>query len=222
MSENKNTTIAQDELVAELVKYYNLTPDQIGFDGEKLEPIFDFDALCTLREKLTDFKCVDVSRVSFNLETKEATATCIIVNAKGQEITVSDFAQFNESLFDGSTIQNSIQAKRIARARAMRSGIRAAGVNLMQAHRHYLETGETLDVSPINPRLNIYAENHKIAAEIGFIVGGDKTEYEKHIAQMFDGRTSSKDLNDIELGQLRISLRAIRRVRQATLTAKAA
>ncbi len=222
MSENKKTTIAQDELVNELVDTYNLSPEQIGFDGEKLDPILDFDALCVMREKLTNFKSVDVSRITADQDTRSVEAVCVIVTANDRTISVSDFAQHNEIMPDGERVTETIQLKRLARARAMRSGIRAAGVNLMKAHKHFIETGDTLDVQPINPRLNIYAENHAIAAEIGFIVGTDKSEYEKHIAQMFDGRTSSKDLNDIELGQLRISLRAIRRVQTAALAAKAA
>lgn len=210
MSDRKKTTIAQEELINELVQTYGLDPEQIGFDGESLEPILDFEALCVLRERLTNFKCVDVSRVSFDQEAGEATATCIIANAEGREITVSDFAQIGEAMPDGSKVSTSIQAKRLARARAMRSGIRAAGVNLMKAHKYFIEHGNTLDFQPIDVRETMRKELHALAGEIGFINGSDRSKYEKHIAELFDGRTSSSDLNDIERGQLRVSLRAIR------------
>lgn len=214
MSE-KQLTFAQDELKQELMETYGLSPEQISFDGENIDSILDFEALCALREKLTNFKSVDVSCVTANDAGTEAEAICVVVTAENRTVTVSDFAQYGELMPDGSQIQNSMSLKRLARARAMRSGIRAAGVNLMKAHKHYLETGDTLDFQPIDPRVNAYKELHAVAAKIGLITGADKSEYQKFIGETFDGRQSAKDLDDLELQRLLVTFRAMARVQTA-------
>lgn len=217
MSEQKLTT-EQAELQNQFVATYGLSPEQISFEGEKLEPIFDFEALSLLREKLTSFESVDVSQVSFHPDDQSAEAVCDIFTDQQRRIVVSDFAQIGELMPDGKNIETAMQAKRVARARAMRSGIRAAGVNLLKAHQLYLE-GKPLNFEPVDPRLNRIKEIHKLAGDIGFIVAGDKSDYQKHIAEMFDGRTTCRDLDDIELQKLVVSLRAIRRVQQAAFAA---
>jgi len=218
MSEKK-LTLDQKELSKQFFDTYGLSPEQISFDGEKLEPIFDFEALSVLREKLTNFKSVDVSQVTFNLEDNSAEAICAIFTNSDRTITVSDFAQIGELMPDGNKIESVTQAKRVARARAMRTGIRAAGVNLLKAHQLYLE-GKPLDFEPVDPRANRIKEAHAIASEIGFIRGNDKSAYQNHISELFDGRTSSKELDDIELQKFIVSLRALRRVQQAAIAAQ--
>jgi hypothetical protein len=218
MQEEKKLTLNQLELQKQFVETYGLSPEQISFEGEKPEPIFDFEALSLLREKLTNFETVDVSQVTFKSDDNSAEAVCDIITDQQRRIVVSDFAQIGELMPDGSRIETAMQAKRVARARAMRSGIRAAGVNLLRAHQLYLE-GKPLNTEPVDPRINRIKEIHVIAGEIGFIVGSDKTDYQNHIAEMFDGRTSAADLDDIELQKLVVSLRAIRRVQQVALAA---
>jgi hypothetical protein len=217
MSEQKLTK-EQLELQNQFVTTYGLSPEQISFEGEKLEPIFDFEALSLLREKLTNFESIDVSQVSFNADDNSAEAVCDIFTDQQRRIVVSDFAQIGELMPDGGRIESPMQAKRVARARAMRSGIRAAGVNLLRAHQLYLE-GKPLSFEPVDPRANRVKEIHALAGDIGFIVRGDKTDYQKHIAEMFDGRTSTEELDDIELQKLAVSLRAMRRVQQAAFAA---
>lgn len=219
MSENnKKYTPEQLQLAREFVDGYGISLEQISFEAEKLEPIFDFEALCLLREKLTRFHSVDTTRSNFNAETNEAEVICSIINESGRIITCSDFAQIGELMPDGSKVETSMQAKRLARARAMRSAIRQAGVNLLKAHKNYLESGEVLDFRPVDPRISKTKELHVLAEQLGFIVktndGIDKTEYQKFIAETYDGRTSSKDLDDIELQRLIITFRAMRRLQK--------
>lgn len=213
----------QQRLTNEFTETYGLSANQISFDGEKEEPIFDFEALCILREKLTKFHSVDTSRTSFNQETNEAEAICSIMNQNGHLITVSDFAQLWELMPDGTKIENSMQAKRVARARAMRSGIRQAGVNILKAHQNYLESGEVLNFRPVDPRIAKTKECHVLAEKLGLTVktdeGIDKSEYQKFIAETYDGRTSSKDLDDLELQRLIITFRAMLRLNNAVAKA---
>jgi hypothetical protein len=206
LEQNRNT------LVQEFVTTYGISEKQISFEFNSAEPIFDFDAICLLRERLTNFQAVDVSRVSFNEAEQSAEAICTITQANGRPITISDFAQMGEIMPDGTTIQNSIQAKRVARARAMRSGIRAAGVDLLKAHKNYLENGDFLDFTPIDPRANRVKEIHALAEELGLIVGKDKEAYQEYIGEKFDGRTSTNDLDDLELQKLATDLRALKRL----------
>ncbi|MBS1793383.1 MAG: hypothetical protein JSS81_05990 [Acidobacteria bacterium] len=211
MKNQLKLTTDQNKLVAEFVTNYGLSEEQIIFDGTGLEPIFDFEALSVLRERLTDFQSVDVSDVVWNPADNSAQAKCTIITAAGRQVVVSDFAEIGESLPDNSKVESSLGAKRLARARAMRSGIRAAGVNLLKAHRRFLETGRIGEAEPVDPRLNKIREIHALAGEIGFIKGTDRTAYESHLAEMFEGRTSSRDLSDFELQRFVVSLRAIRR-----------
>lgn len=210
----KKLTLEQSELVREFASHYGLLEEQIGFDGEKPDPIFDFDAICLLREKLTDFKAVDASAVEYDEQKKEAQAVCVILLQNGNTVTVSDFAELGEPMPDGSLIQNSIKAKRVARARAMRTGIRACGVNLLQAHRAFVETGKIPQSAPVDPRISKIKEVHLLAGKLDLIVGTEKEEYQRFLAQLFDGRVSCNDLDDIELQRLLISLRAMNRLRK--------
>jgi hypothetical protein len=215
----KTFTLEQSNLVKDFIELYGLSEEQISFDGETIEPIFDFEALCVLREKLTRFQSVDTSKTLFNQETNEAECVCTIITQNNLPVSVSDFAQIGEMMPDGKRIENSMQAKRVARARAMRSGIRAAGVNLLKAHKSYVESCDILDFKPVDPRIAKRKEVHVLAKELGLIKDEDKSEYQKFIAETYDGRTSSNDLEEKELQRLIVTFRAMRRLQNVSLAA---
>lgn len=219
---NSWKTLQQEDLAKEFINAYALSPEQISFEGEKPEPIFDFEALCVLREKLTDFQSVDTSNISFYEAEKEAQCVCEIVTAEGRKISIVDFAVINEPMPDGTKIETPIQAKRVARARAMRTGIRAAGVNIVKAHQEFVRTGKKLTSEPVDLKTKQTQEIHILAAELGLINGSDKSEYEKFLAETFEGRTSSSDLDDIERQRLLVIFRAMRRLNNASQLPNAA
>lgn len=213
----KTLTTEQKQIQDEFVSTYGFDPEQVAFEGNKVEPIFDFEALCLLRERLTDFTEVRITRGDF--ADPVASAVCEITTSQNRKIVVCDFAQVGEVLHDGNAISGPLDALRVARARAMRTGIRAAGVNLLKAHRYLIDTGTAPTYSPVDPRTPRVREIHVLANECGLITADGRDQYEDMIAGMFDGRTSSRDLDDLELHRLVVSLRAIRRVQLAQIAA---
>ena len=222
MPERNVLTIAQDDLVKELIETYGLEAEQIGFEGDDANPILDYEALCVMRINLTDFQDVQISEPVINIEQKSVSVKCTITLRDSRTVNVSEDVALGDPKPDGKLIETIREAKVFARARAMRFAIRTAGVNLMRAHRDFMKTGKVATASPVDPRTPIYQEVHLLAAKLGFIQGKDKSAYEGYIAEMFEGRTSSKDLNDIELQKLLVSFRSFARLKRSEITAEQA
>lgn len=201
---SKNLTLEQKNIVAEFVQHHGLEARQISFDGDSLEPIFDYEALNYLRFKLTDIESTAPQIEERNEITGFVTARCVVVLPCGRSSSDLGTAQVNEKLHDGSHIENLLEAQNVAIARALRRAIRSVGVNLFKAHREWLETGQPV-TAEVDPEFvsAIGKEIHKLANEWGHISGRDKTKYQEFIERMFGaGKRSTLDLNDIEKSQL--------------------
>ncbi len=194
----------QSELVAEFVATYNLSEEQISFDGNSTEPIFDYEALNVLRLRLTDLQDTDPWIAERNETLGIVTAKCTVTLADGRTASDLGSAQLGEVMPDGGKIENFIQAQNVALARALRRGIRSAGVNLLKAHKQFLQTGEIVSGAADEETLSkIGREIHALAAEWGHIKGKDKSDYQSFIENVFGtGKRSTLDLNDIEKSQL--------------------
>lgn len=194
---------------------HGLQPEQISFDGEDLNPIFDYEAVSFLCLKLTDIKDID-SRISTRQADETqflSTAVCQVTLPDGRSRTVQDSAAIGEELGNGVKIENVRQADSTAMNRAVRRGIRSVGVNLYNAHKKFKETGEIVSGQsiPANPRSAALSELHALAGECGLIFNGDRSKYEKFIADSYEGQTSSEQLNDLDFQRLLIQLRAMAR-----------
>lgn len=213
MSKNlpKNLTADQQQLVKELTETHGLDASQISFEGEELNPIFDYEALSLLSLKLTDIQDIDVSIV--DRSDQVVTARCIVQLSDNRTRRVEDTAHLGEILADGSRVESDRLAEHLAMSRATRRGIRAVGVNLFNAHKKFMETGEVQSGhTDHDPRYTHYQEINVLAAKLGLKKGSDRAEYEKLLAANFDGRTSAKDLDDIELQKLKTMLRSFARL----------
>jgi hypothetical protein len=211
MSEEKRYSLNQLDLVKDLCETHGLQPEQISFDGDDLNPIFDYEAISLLSLRLSDIRSIDCSRITRD-GSGRSTCECTVTLPDGRSRTVSETAEIGEELGSGTKIGDSRLADSVARSRASRLGIRSVGVNLYNAHKRFKETGQIAAGTTDNdPRAAKGAELHALAAECGLIKGSDRSRYEAFIAESFDGATSSKDLNDIDLQRLLNQLRAMAR-----------
>lgn len=215
---DKKLSPEQTSIRAEFVAHYHLEAAQISFDGDSAQPIFDYEALCALSLVLTDFQDITVGEPEID-EAGYVLAKCSVVLKDGRTRSIYDSAFIGETLPDGKKIETRRLAEQVARARAMRTGIRTAGVNLLRAHRQFVIDGMIGELETVNPLVNLRKEIHALAIELGLIKGKDKAAYQFFIAEQFDGRDSSSDLDETELRRLAITLRAMRRVNRAAAAA---
>lgn len=216
MTQRKILTLEQRQLTEEFINTYDFSPEQISFEGTSPEPIFDYEALNVLRLRITDIQTADVEIVERNMQLGIVSAKCTVYLPDGRsanDIGSAMFPTFNEEgnlktegeiMPDGSRLGNLIQAQNVALSRALRRAIRAAGINLLKAHKQFIQNGQVTNAevdeefqSPIGKEI------HKLAGEWGHIKGKDKTAYQDFIESVFGtGNRSTLDLNDIQRSQL--------------------
>jgi hypothetical protein len=208
-------TAAQYALIQELCDVHGLQADQISFDGSELNPIFDYEAVCALSLKLTDIADIKSRMLEPTTEpfgsgqVRISNAECTVTLPDGRTRTCVDSAQLGETVA-GRIYDTPRKADGLAQNRSVRRGIRSVGVDLYEAHRKFMDTGElAAGHTDHDPRLPNYREIHVLGTELGLIVDGDKTGYRRMMGEMFDGVTSSKELNDIQLRQFLVGLRAM-------------
>lgn len=214
--QKKLLTIEQKQIVDEFVRTYGLDESQISFEGSNAQPIFDYEALNTLRLKLTDIQSVEFQPPQFDANHGIVTVSCLVTLPDGRTTQPLDSAVIGETMPDGGDIENYRQAQNVAQARALRRGIRSVGVNLLRAHEQFKTTGKVASGEPISQEDAERKEIQTLARELGLKTGSGKNEnreeYVKFLAEQFDGRTSTKELTDAERSRLRITLRAMKRV----------
>lgn len=220
-------TEKQQQIVNEFVQHHGLEPDQISFEGAETTPILDYEAISALSLKLTDITDIDVSIVERAGEI--ITARCIVTLPDGRTRRVEETAYAAEKLPNGGVIDSQRLCEQVALSRATRRGIRAVGINLYNAHKKFMETGEIVaGHTKHDPRYSDYLEIHVLAYKLGLkkkvTVDGkmveDRAEYERTLAEQFDGRISAKDLNDMEIMRWKLFLRTISRLSNAQSVAR--
>lgn len=216
-SKGRNYTAEELQLVKEFEAFYGIDPSQVGFDFENPgEPIFDYTAISCLSLKLTDIHSIECMIVRRDKDPGTATASCAVTLPDGRNRAVEASAEIGETLHDGTVITTWQLAESVAQSRASRLGIRSVGINLVQAHRNYVKTGNIAqghtNHDPLKP---FYDEVHVLAENLGFIVGSDRSEWTNFLAETFAGKQSSKDLDTGERNNLLTTLRALDRVRRS-------
>lgn len=214
-----DSQLTQQQLIREFTETYGLDESQISFEGTSTEPIFDFEALNTLRLALTDIRDIEPAIEERNEAQGIVTVKCRVVLSDGRAAAALESALIGEIMPDGRPIETLRQAQNVAQARALRRGIRAAGVNLLRAHRQFMQSGEIAkplaDAEFDNDRGR---EIHALAAEWGHISGRDKTAYQDFIERIFGpGKRSSLDLSDAQRSQLATMYRSMIRARRAAM-----
>jgi hypothetical protein len=214
----KSYTKEQQEIIDEFTQNYDIKPEQIHFEGASNEPIFDYTALNTLRWALTDIVETKPTINFFNERAGVVTVSCEITQ-DGLKASDLGSAKIGDLLPDGSIVNNITQAQNLATSRAFRRALRCAGIDLLKLHRER----STRSLSSSNKVLSEseklrlrQKEIHALAQEAELIVGSDRQAYEGLIAKLFQGRTSSKDLNEIESSILTTYLRGVKYEKQSS------
>lgn len=204
-------TPSQAVIVKQYVDAHELDPSQISFDGTDTNPIFDHNAISVLSLRLTDIQ--DISPMHREDDGTTVTVFGKTVLPDGRERGWMGSCSIGETLAGGQKVTSDTVADGVATSRGFRQGIRNVGVNLHAAHQRFMATGEVA-TSHTNkdPRAAVYAEIHILATELDLIIDGDKSKYREYLAESYNGRTSAKDLDDIELGRLLIQFRSLARL----------
>ncbi|MCC7308291.1 MAG: hypothetical protein IT173_12050 [Acidobacteria bacterium] len=204
-------SLPQMNIISDLCQRHLLDPTQIAFEGDDLNPIFDYEAVSLLSLRLTDIQTIDCSLITHSADGR-STCECTVMLTDGRSRTVSDSAAIGEEMPGGTRIADVRLADSVARSRASRLGIRSVGINLYHAHKRFRETGGIAVASTdSDPRAAALRELHVLATELDLIVDGDKTAYQQFIADSFEGKTSSTHLNDLDFQRLLNQLRAMAR-----------
>lgn len=223
--ENRNTTrkilnAEQEKVRNEFVEMHNLDISQISFEGDSPKPIFDYEAINTLSLRLTDIQDIQPTRVEETGST--ITVYCAVTLPDGRTRGAFGSCEIGETLYDDETIGSRKLAEATAMSRAFRRGIRSVGINLVRAHEEWKKSGAPAAAHTNNdPRHPLYQEINRIAFKLGFkkkneysdgTISVDKSEYEKLMATHYDGKTSAKDLNDLEIQRFISLLRTLERL----------
>jgi hypothetical protein len=198
--------------VREFTEIYGLERGQISFDSDRLDPIFDFDALSLLSVKLSDIKSIRVVPGEVNVLNSLATSSCAVTLPDGRTREFFGAAVLYEVMPDGNAVEDFKQALDISQSRSLRRGLRAVGWDPLRAHQDFIAgRGVELGASPTvtDQRNKDLARAHIIGAELGIIVGSDKSRWRKLLGIWFHGKESSADLNAGELSQLLAILRSL-------------
>jgi hypothetical protein len=199
---------AQQKLRDEFCKAYGLASEQVGFSSRNsLDPIFDFDALNVMANTLADIPSINVDFASFDPLRGLAKSLCEIELPGGHRRKIFGVAIVGEMLHDGTNITGMKQAIDVSRARCLRTGLRAIGFDAVRAH-ELAKQGKRIDLlgSEARERQTRLAEIHILAGPKGLNL--DRSEYEKLMAENFDGRTTCNDLDPGELAEWCGMLRA--------------
>jgi hypothetical protein len=195
----KVLTLAQEQLVREFTESYEIDREQISFAGEDLYPIFDFDALSTLSLVLSDIPSISVEPGDFNPAVGLATAICKVTLKDGRSREVYGHAMVGEEIYDGTRVADLGAAMIMARSRALRTGLRSVSFDPVRAHRQ--QSTKSSAETFTDQRTKLLARAHMLGNQLGYIVGDNKIAWRNQINAYFKGKTSSADLDDLELSQ---------------------
>jgi hypothetical protein len=200
VGKTKTFTLSQEQLVREFTDKFAITREQVSFEGSGLDPIFDYDALSLLALELTDIPSIRVEPGDFNPMVGLATAMCMVTLVDGRKRETYGHAMVGEVLYDGSSIADMGEALTMVRSRALRSGLRMVGFDPVKALRAtQKDTAKPAEF--IDLRNRQLARAHVLGEELGYIVGENKVAWKNQIATYFRGKTSSADLDDLQLSQ---------------------
>jgi len=213
----KQLTREQRALVKDFCDTYGFKEQQIGFDGASLDPIFDFDALSVLSLRLCNLPKLIVTFAGFEGNFAFANVRVQLTNGNEREFFAS--SQMGELMPDGSPVTSAVQMSNLARARALRVGLRAATFDPVKAHEAAKRGENVIDFTPgkfVDPGLR---ECHMLGEELGFIKRDgkkvvDRSEYDRLLATYFNGKTSTAELRPQERAQWIVMLRSWKNARE--------
>jgi hypothetical protein len=217
-------TLEQEQLAREFKQHYGIEASQIGFETDRPDPIFDYDALSVLSLALTD-EIVNMSTepVGSNEVTGVVMMKCVVTLRDGRTREPIGTAALGEVMPGGGEIADFKQALDVAQARAVRKGLRAVGFDPVKAHQKRMR-GEDLALNlPPDPHRQQMAEIHLLAQEAGLITeNGDDSTYRTLMGQLFTDEsgqpiTTATKLNDKQRADFIANLRSLSAIKKRTL-----
>lgn len=201
------------ELVVELIETYDLGESNVSVKPNG-EIVFDLEGLQIMTSKLcTDLVNDELAIRPFHEDQKYFYCDSILTLKGGRTVKRSGVAMIGEQLGD-EIISNFQQAQSIAAGRAYRNGLRAIAFDPIRAHRLKTSGFTLIAETEDEARITLRKELHALAHDLGYIVGANNDKYRELLRVMYNGRTSSTELNDEEIQQLVLFLRASKRARQ--------
>jgi hypothetical protein len=217
-------TDEQRSLADEFLVEYGIEPEQIAFADAQLNPIFDFDALFFLANRLGDFWDISIEAGDVDHQRGYCTSHCCIMLGDSRTRKMFGSAFIGESMPGNRLIATIGEALVVSRARALRGALRAVGFDPVRAHlqRDQTTDGVQLNGSP-EPRRALERQAHLLGEKLGYIVRpagrpADKTEWREFMAMLFHGKKSMSELTDDEQSQWVSTLRAMERACQNAVT----
>ncbi len=217
-------TAEQRSLADEFLVEYGIEPEQIAFADAELNPIFDFDALFFLANRLGDFWDISIEAGDVDHERGYCTSHCCIMLGDSRTRKMFGSAFVGETMPGNRLVQTIGEALVISRARALRGALRAVGFDPVRAHLQRDQTGEGVQLNGSSePRRSLERQAHLLGEKLGYIVRpagapADKTEWREFMAMLFHGKTSMSELTDEEQSQWVSTLRAMERACQNAVT----
>jgi hypothetical protein len=216
-------TAEQQSLADEFLVEYGIEANQITFTDDQLNPIFDFDALFFLANRLGDFWDISIEAGDVDHERGYCTSHCCIMLGDSRTRKMFGSAFVGETMPGQRTVQTIGEALVISRARALRGALRAVGFDPVRAHLQRDRAPETPPETSGDPRLAMERQAHLLGEKLGYIIRpagapADKTEWREFMGMLFHGKTSMSELTDDEQSQWVSTLRAMERACQHAVT----
>jgi hypothetical protein len=219
----KQNVLSNDQrnFVAEMAAAYGIDPSEIMFFSEDAEPFFGYEATCVLCDRLTDLHDINLEPVASSLN-DSLTLKCTITLADGRTRSGLGVVNVNERL-QGPVSLDLLSGQQLyatASARAIRSALRTAGINLLKLHAAAKRGtgGVEFTGGPQDEKASLLRQVHALGNETGYIfenwVEGadgnrsftDKTGWRRILRTRYQVEASS-ELNVAQLADLAAFLR---------------
>lgn len=202
------------ELVQELIEQYGLEPSNIAVKSNG-DITLDLEGLQIMTSQLCTELIMDELVVRpFHEDQKYFYCESHLTLASGLTVKRTGTAMIGEPLGESDSIQTIQQALSIASGRAYRLGLRAIGFDPIRAHKLKAHGLSLLVESEDERKRNLTKQIHALATDLELICGTDRSRYIQTLAAMYDGRTTTNDLDETERQQFLTFLRAKKQARQ--------
>lgn len=195
MNVRQNLKPEEKALAEELVETYKIEREDIIFFEGDPKPFLMYEANCVLCNSLTNLIHIGVEPVP-SAFADSVSVKCSIILQNGNERTAVAVANLQETIHGNKITEP--QALSLASSRALRSVLRAAGIDLLKLHERVKKGENILDFTPQSIRTSLLGQAHLLGVEKLLIVGDDKTLWQQSLWIRYCVRSSS-ELSETQL-----------------------
>lgn len=185
----------QSALVAELSMTYGIDPEEIIFFDNDSNPFLTYEANSVLCNHLTSLVHIGVEPVPSAFQ-DSVSVKCSIIFKNGNERSAVGVANISEKINERDISQQ--QAINLASSRALRSVLRASGIDLIKLHHHSVKGGDLLDFQGKSNFNSLLGQAHRLGNEAELIIGDDKTAWYRLLKNRY-GVQRSNELTEDQL-----------------------